>query len=89
MTMSAIIEGTNLVARPPLTQLEPYLGCYWTLVHAPGSCIQTIPDASCYLVVEIPDEGPRQCLLAGPRLKTDLPDREPPRAAGQISGASR
>jgi len=70
MTMSAIIEGTNLVARPPLTQLEPYLGCYWTLVHAPGSCIQTIPDASCYLVVEIPDKGPRQCLLAGPRLKT-------------------
>ena len=68
--MSAIIEGTTMVSRPPVAQLQPYLGCYWTLVHAPGASVQTIPDASSYLVTEVPDGAAPQCLLAGPRLRT-------------------
>jgi AraC-like DNA-binding protein len=70
MTMSAIIEGTTMVSRPPVPRLEAYLGCYWTLVHAPGASVQTIPDASAYLVIEIPDAAAPECLIAGPRLKT-------------------
>jgi AraC-like DNA-binding protein len=83
MTMSAIIEGTTMVSRPPVAQLERYLGCYWTLVHAPGASVQTIPDASAYLVIEIPDGAQPECLIAGPRLKTM---RSAPTRRSQIVG---
>jgi AraC-like DNA-binding protein len=68
--LSAIVEGTNLVSRPPVAELQPYLGCFWALVHAPGTTVQTLPDASAYLVIEMPDAVPPRCIVAGPRLKT-------------------
>lgn len=68
--LSALIEGTNLVSRPPVAELQPYLGCFWELIHAPGACVQTLPDASAYVVIEIPDASQPRCLVAGPRLKS-------------------
>src|SRR5258708_19639502 len=68
--LSAIVEGTNLVSRPPVAELQPYLGCFWALVHAPGTSVQTLPDASAYLGIEMPDAAPPHCMVAGPRLKT-------------------
>src|SRR5258708_14650305 len=68
--LSAIVEGTNLVSRPPVAELQPYLGCFWALVHAPGTSGQTLPNASAYLVIEMPDAAPPHCILAGPLSKT-------------------
>src|SRR5579859_201613 len=70
MAMSAIVEGTELVSRRPVAELQPYLGCFWALVHEPGTCVQTIPDASAYLVIELSEKAAPRCLIAGPRLKS-------------------
>ena len=68
--MSAIVEGTELISRRPVAELQPYLGCFWALVHEPGTCVQTIPDASTYLVIELSEEAAPRCLIAGPRLRS-------------------
>src|SRR5581483_3323828 len=70
MAMSAIVEGTELVSRRPVAELQPYLGCFWALVHEPGTSVQTIPDASTYLVIELSERAAPRCLIAGPRLKS-------------------
>ena len=77
-TVNAIVEGTGLRTRRPVPQIQRFLGCYFALTHAPGVKVQTLPDASSYLVVELPRESAARCVLAGPRLKSvgSTPPRE-------------
>lgn len=58
-----------MVTRRPAAPIQHFLGCYFALTHAPGTSIQTLPDASAYLVVDLPRAAPPHCMLAGPRLK--------------------
>jgi len=68
--LAAVIEGTTLIARPPVGSLEWFSGCFFSMAYAPGARVQTLPDPSTYLVIEISDARAPQCFLSGPRLKT-------------------
>ena len=68
--LAAMIEGTTLISRPPANALERFSGCFFTMAYTPGAHVQTLPDPSTYLVMEISDARAPQCLLSGPRLKT-------------------
>jgi AraC-like DNA-binding protein len=68
--LAAVIEGTALITRPPVSELERFSGCFFSLSYKPGVQVQTLPDPSAHLVIEIPDAKPPRCLIAGPRLKS-------------------
>lgn len=68
--LAAVIEGTTLITRPPVSSLEKFSGCFFSLVYASGACVHTLPDPSTYLIVEVPKVSAPCCLLSGPRLKS-------------------
>src|SRR5215471_2707155 len=68
--LAAVIEGTTLVSRPPVSALERFSGCFFSLAYTPGVCVQTLPDPSTYLIVEVPKVGTPRCVISGPRLKS-------------------
>ena len=68
--LAAVIEGTTLVSRPPVSALERFSGCFFSLACAPGVCVQMLPDPSTYLVVEVPKTGASRCVISGPRVKS-------------------
>ena len=81
--LAAVIEGTTLVSRPPVSALERFSGCFFSLAYASGVCVQTLPDPSTYLIVEIPQFRASRCVMAGPRLKSA---RSVPAEAMQVLG---
>ncbi len=81
--LAAVIEGTTLVSRPPVSALERFSGCFFSLAYAPGVCVQTLPDPSTYLMVELPKAGAPRCVISGPRLKSA---RSAPAEAMQVVG---
>src|SRR5215469_17398400 len=68
--LAAVIEGTILVSRPPVSALQRFSGCFFSLAYASGVCVQTLPDPSTYLIVEVPKAGAPRCVISGPRLKS-------------------
>jgi len=68
--LAAVIEGTTLISRPPVSELERFSGCFFSITYTPGVQVQTLPDPSAYLVIEISDVKSPHCLLSGPRLKS-------------------
>jgi len=78
-TLSAIVEGTGMITRRPVAPIQGVLGCYFAITRAPGTTIQTLPDASAYLVIDIPRGAGPRCMLTAPRLKTvrSSPVRKP------------
>jgi AraC-like DNA-binding protein len=69
--LAAVIEGTTLVSRPPVSALERLSpGCFFSLAYASGACVQTLPDPSTYLIVEVPKVSAPRCVISGPRLKS-------------------
>ena len=68
--LAAVIEGTKLVSRPAVSELQRFSGCFFRLSYAPGVSVQTLPDPSSYLIVELPTIGAPRCVISGPRLKT-------------------
>lgn len=68
--LAAVIEGTTLVFRSPVSALERFSGCFFSLVYASGVSVQTLPDPSTYLIVEVPKVGAPRCVISGPRLKS-------------------
>jgi AraC-like DNA-binding protein len=81
--LAAVIEGTTLVSRPPVSALERFSGCLFSLAYASGVCVQTLPDPSTYLIVELPEVGAPRCVISGPRLKSV---RSAPAEAMQVIG---
>lgn len=81
--LAAVIEGTTLVTRPPVSTLERFSGCFFSLAYASGACVQTLPDPSTYVLVEIPEAGAPRCVISGPRLKSV---RKAPAEAMQVIG---
>lgn len=81
--LAAVIEGTTLVSRPPVGALERLAGCFFSLAYAPGVCVQTLPDPSTYLIVEVPKVGAPRFVISGPRLKSV---RSAPTEAMQVIG---
>jgi hypothetical protein len=69
--LAAVIEGTTLVSRPPVSALERLSpGCFFSLAYASGACVQLLPDPSTYLIVEVPKVSAPRCVISGPRLKS-------------------
>ena len=81
--LAAVIEGTTLVSRPPVSELERFSGCFFSISYKPGVHVQKLPDPSAYVVIEVPDLKPPQCLIAGPRLKSA---RSAPAESMQVVG---
>jgi hypothetical protein len=82
--LAAVIEGTTLVSRPPVSALEKLSpGCFFSLAYASGVCVQTLPDPSTYLIVEVPKVSAPRCVISGPRLKSV---RSVPAEAMQLIG---
>ena len=52
--LAAVIEGTTLFSRPPVSALQRFSGCFFSLAYGSGVCVQTLPDPSTYLIVEVP-----------------------------------
>ena len=67
--LAAVIEGTTLVSRPPVSALQRFSGCFFSLAYGSGVCVQTLPDPSTYLIVEVPKVSTPRCVISGPRLK--------------------
>src|SRR5262245_34181469 len=67
--LAAVIEGTTLISRPPVSNLEWFSGCFFSMAYGPGAHVQTLPDPSSYLVIEISDNKAPRSFLAGPRLR--------------------
>jgi AraC-like DNA-binding protein len=67
--LAAVIEGTTLISRPPVSSLEWFSGCFFSMAYGPGARVQTLPDPSSYLVIEISDKKAPQSFLSGPRQK--------------------
>ena len=76
--LAAVIEGATLTSRPPKRELERFTGCFFTLAYLSGTCVQTLPDPSTYLLIEIPEKKRPQCVLSGPRLKCARSSRTEP-----------
>jgi hypothetical protein len=68
--LAAVIEGTTLVSRPPVSALQRFSGCFFSLAYWSGVCVQTLPDPSTYLIVEVPKVSAPRCVISGPRLKS-------------------
>ena len=68
--LAAVIEGTTLVSRPPVSALQRFSGCFFSLAYGSGVCVQTLPDPSTYLIVEVPKVSAPRCVISGPRLKS-------------------
>ena len=68
--LAAVIEGTTLVSCPPVSALQRFSGCFFSLVYTSGVCVQTLPDPSTYLIVEVPKVSAPRCEIRGPRLKS-------------------
>jgi AraC-like DNA-binding protein len=68
--LAAVIEGTTLASRPPASALERFSGCFFSLAYTAGVCVQTLPDPSTYVIVEVPKGGAPRCVISGPRLKS-------------------
>jgi AraC-like DNA-binding protein len=68
--LAAVIEGTKLLSRPPVSALERFSGCFFRLAYTAGVSVQTLPDPSTYLVVEVPESGAPRCVISGARLKS-------------------
>src|SRR5215472_3462885 len=68
--LAAVIEGTTLVSRPPVSALQRFSGCFFSLAYGSGVCVQTLPDPSIYLIVEVPEASAPRCVISGPRLKS-------------------
>src|SRR5215472_15169545 len=81
--LAAVIEGTTLVSRPPMSTLERFSGCFFSLAYASGVCVQTLPDPSTYVLVEVPEASRPRCVISGPRLKSV---RTTPTEAMQVIG---
>src|SRR5215475_2994032 len=81
--LAAVIEGTTLISRPPVSELERFSGCFFSISYKPGVQVQMLPDPSAYLVIEIPDLKLPQCLIAGPRLRSA---RSAPSESMQVVG---
>src|SRR5215475_15352372 len=82
--LAAVIEGTTLVSRPPVSALERLSpGCFFSLEYASGTYVQTLPDPSTYLIVEVPKVSAPRCVISGPRLKSV---RSVPAEAMQLIG---
>src|SRR5215475_2431355 len=68
--LAAVIEGTTLVSRPPVSALERLSpGCFFSLAYASGACVQLLPDPCTYLILEVPKVSAPRCVISGPRLK--------------------
>jgi AraC-like DNA-binding protein len=81
--LAAVIEGTALVTRPPVSTLQKFSGCFFSLAYASGACVQTLPDPSTYVLVEVPESSAPRCVISGPRLKSV---RTAPPEAMQVIG---
>jgi hypothetical protein len=81
--LAAVIEGTTLVSRPPVSTLEMFSGCFFSLTYTSGACVQTLPDPSTYVLVEVHETGAPRCVISGPRLKSV---RKAPTEAMQVIG---
>ena len=81
--LAAVIEGTTLVSRPPVSALDRFSGCFFSLAYTSGVCVQTLPDPSTYLIVEVPKVSQPRCVISGPRLKSV---RSAPAEAMQVIG---
>jgi len=82
--LAAVIEGTTLVSRRPVSALEKLSpGCFFSLAYVSGACVQTLPDPSTYLIVEVPKVSAPRCVISGPRLKSV---RSVPAEAMQLIG---
>lgn len=62
-----MVRGAELRTRPPIPELAAYLGCFWWIDVAPGTCVRTFPDACTSISVVVSSATP-QCFLIGPRL---------------------
>ena len=68
--LAAVIDGAPLTTMRPHTALERFTGCFFKLVYKSGAYVETLPDPSTYLLVEIRGEKQPRCVIAGPRLKS-------------------
>lgn len=68
--LAAVIEGTTLITRRPVSRLTRFTGCFFSIRYASGASVHTLPDPSTYLIVEVPEAGAPHCWLTGPRLKS-------------------
>lgn len=65
---SAMVRGAELLTRRPIPELTPYLGCFWWIDVADGTCVRTFPDACTSISIIISRSATPECFFIGPRL---------------------